>query len=125
MTGPVSAVNGHCRCAALTASERDCNAFASRPIIPAMTDNLPLSGIRVFDLTLWLVGAWATMQLGALGADVIHVEHPDVTWDELGVRVPPNIRGMPHGFVAWNMNKRQLFLDLKTQEGLAIALELL
>ena len=29
----------------------------------------PLEGIRVFDLTLIMVGPWTTMNLGALGAD--------------------------------------------------------
>ena len=38
----------------------------------------PLDGVRVFDLTLWMVGPWASMQLGALGADVIHIEQPGV-----------------------------------------------
>ena len=38
----------------------------------------PLDGVRVFDMTLWMVGPWASTQLGALGADVIHIEQPGV-----------------------------------------------
>ena len=33
----------------------------------------PLDGIRVFDMTIFMVGPWASMQLGALGADVVHI----------------------------------------------------
>lgn len=72
----------------------------------------PLEGVRVFDLTLAMVGPYATAQLGALGADVLHVEAPE----ETGVRrttVPPSIKGTSIGYINWNMNKRSVFLDLK------------
>ncbi|MSQ27624.1 MAG: CoA transferase [Dehalococcoidia bacterium] len=85
----------------------------------------PLAGIRVFDLTMWMVGPWASTQLGALGADVIHIEHPNVDWGTLGAGVPPRVNGTSIGYIAWNMNKRSLFLDLKTAEDRAIAHALL
>ena len=34
----------------------------------------PLEGIRVFDLTLMMVGPWSTQNLGQMGAEVFHVE---------------------------------------------------
>ena len=85
----------------------------------------PLAGVRVFDLTVWMVGPWASMQLGALGADVIHIEKPDTPPSELGAGVPPTIAGTSAGYIAWNMNKRGLGLDLKREEDQQIAVEVL
>jgi len=84
----------------------------------------PLEGIRVFDLTLAMVGPFATAQLGALGADVIHVEAPE----EAGVRrttVPPSIKGTSIGYINWNMNKRGILLDLKQESDRDVAYRLL
>lgn len=86
---------------------------------------LPLDGIRVFDFTLWMVGPWASTQLGALGADVIHVERPDVSWESIGAGVPPTISGTSIGYIAWNFNKRGLSLDMTAPGDQATALELL
>ena len=85
----------------------------------------PLDGVRVFDMTLWMVGPWASMQLGALGADVIHIEQPGVDPRTLGAGVPPSINGTSIGYIAWNMNKRGLFLDLKSEADRGTAYELL
>ncbi len=73
---------------------------------------LPLDGIRIFDLTAWMVGPWASRYLGALGADVLHVERPGTPLPKLG-RVPPMIKDTSIGYLAWNLNKRGLALDLK------------
>ncbi len=83
--------------------------------------NGPLSGIRVFDLTIAMVGPWCAMQLGAMGADVVHVESRDVT----GAGVPPSIKGQSIGYITWNMNKRGIQFDLKAQNDRADAYELL
>ena len=87
--------------------------------------NGPLAGVRVFDLTMWMVGPWCSVQLGALGADVIHIEQPDVEWGSLGAGVPPLIHGTSIGYIAWNMNKRGLSLGMKSPEDRAVAYELL
>lgn len=85
----------------------------------------PLDGIRVFDFTLLMVGPWSTMNLGALGADVIHIERPGIEDSALGGGVPPSINGTSVGHITWNMNKRQLFLDAKGQHDVGIAKRLI
>src|SRR5580765_7066499 len=85
----------------------------------------PLEGIRVFDLTLIMVGPWTTMNLGAMGADVIHVERPGILDSSLGGGVPPAINGTSIGHITWNMNKREMFFDLKEEHDLEMARQLL
>lgn len=85
----------------------------------------PLDGIKVFDLTVWMVGPWASMQLGSLGADIIHIEQPGVPLSKLGAGVPPTINGTSVGYVTWNMNKRSLAIDLKSEEGRQVAYEVI
>ncbi|WP_214404008.1 CaiB/BaiF CoA transferase family protein [Pseudonocardia lacus] len=76
----------------------------------------PLRGIRVFDMTVFMVGPWASMHLGALGADVIHVERPLSAGSGIP-EIPPQVNGMSAGYIAWNMNKRGIALDLKSEAG--------
>ncbi len=85
----------------------------------------PLEGIRVFDMTIFMVGPWASMQLGALGADIVHIEQPDLDWATLGAGVPPTINGTSIGYISWNMNKRAFSLDMKLEEYRRRAYELL
>ncbi len=82
----------------------------------------PLSGVRVFDLTLAMVGPWSTQNLGAMGADVIHIEPPP---REGAFGVPPSINGTSIGYISWNMNKRGIILDMKSPQDRANAYELL
>jgi len=97
------------------------------PTQPEAAGELPFAGVRVLDLTSWWAGPSATAVLAALGAEVIHVEstsHPDgmratgyyvhpETWWEWG-----------HMFVAVNVNKDDLTLDLSHERGLELAKEL-
>jgi formyl-CoA transferase len=66
----------------------------------------PLDGIRVVDLTSYIAGSYAAMQLADMGADVVKVESPD----------GDPFRELP-GFFGWNRGKRSISLDLKTPEG--------
>ncbi|MBY0277476.1 CoA transferase, partial [Candidatus Binatia bacterium] len=91
---------------------------------PVTTGPLPLTGIRILDLTAWWAGPSAAHVLGCLGAEVIHVEstgRPD------GVRM---IGGMFASYASWweaaphflqtNTNKLDVTLDLATPRGLAL-----
>ncbi len=80
----------------------------------------PLDGVRVFDLTLFMVGPWAGMQLGAMGADVIHAEEPGSIHGSR-IWVPPSMKGTSVGYIVWNLNKRGMLLDLKQEQDRNIA----
>lgn len=73
---------------------------------------LPLEGVRVVDVTSSLAGPYCTEILGALGADVVKVEHPE-RGDEARAWGPPFFEGSSVMFYAANLNKRSLALDLK------------
>ncbi len=75
-----------------------------------------LSGVRVIDLTQFVLGPYATQMLGDLGADVIKIEEPSGDRQRGGGK-PPNSRTMGPLFVALNRNKRSVTLDLKNEPG--------
>ena len=78
----------------------------------------PLRGIRVLDLTRLLPGAYATLLLADLGADVVKVEDPR---GGDGMRtLPPLASGRNVYFEALNRNKRSLTLDLRSSEAAAV-----
>ncbi|MFP6759593.1 MAG: CoA transferase [Alphaproteobacteria bacterium] len=82
----------------------------------------PLDGIRIIDLTAMLAGPWATMILGDQGADVIKVEAPgrgDHT-RSLGHRA----NGLPANFLNINRSKRSVTIDLQTEAGRGLLLDL-
>jgi crotonobetainyl-CoA:carnitine CoA-transferase CaiB-like acyl-CoA transferase len=81
-----------------------------------------LEGVRVVDLTSIVMGPLATQILGDLGADVITVEDPRGTLSRVMTAGPhPGLSG-----IALNLlrNKRNVVLDLKTDEGRDSLLEL-
>ena len=76
-----------------------------------MPNYLPLSGLKVVDLTNIIMGPYTTQLLGDLGADIIKVE--DVNGDmtrNIGVQKSSNMSSM---YLGVNRNKRSLVLDLK------------
>ena len=80
-----------------------------------MNSNVPLDGIRVLDLTRLLPGAYCTMLLARLGADVVKVEAPG-TGDYMRMDWTQ--------FEALNRNKRSVELDLKTDRGRDVLLRM-
>lgn len=73
---------------------------------------LPLEGVRVVDVTSSLAGPYCTEILGALGADVVKVEHPE-RGDEARAWGPAFWEGSSVMFYAANLNKRSVALDIK------------
>jgi alpha-methylacyl-CoA racemase len=84
--------------------------------------DMPLSGIRVLDLTRLLPGPFCTMLLADMGADVVKVEEPGggdyLRW------TPPLVDGGSALFNAINRNKRSITLNLKAPEGRELLLRL-
>lgn len=70
-----------------------------------------LQGIRVLDLTRLLPGAYATLMLADLGADVIKIEDPR-GGDHMR-HMPPLDQGTSAYFALLNRNKRSVTLDLR------------
>ncbi|MGD8329000.1 MAG: CoA transferase [Acidobacteriota bacterium] len=85
---------------------------------------MPLTGLRVVDLTRILAGPLATMMLGDMGADVIKIERPG-TGDDARGWGPPFVDGVSTYFLSVNRNKRSLTLDLKSAAGRALLWELI
>ena len=82
----------------------------------------PLAGLRVLDLTRVLVGPYAPMLLGELGAEVIKVERPG-EGDESRT-IPPLEHGESHYFLSVNKCKKGIAVDMKRPEGREIVIEL-
>ena len=86
----------------------------------------PLYGIRVLDLTNVLAGPYCCHQLVHLGAEVIKVEAPK-TGDlarQLGADGSLNRKLMGISFLAQNAGKKSITLNLKSQRGKKLFLQL-
>ncbi len=83
---------------------------------------MPLTGIRILDLTRLLPGPFCTMLLADMGADVVKVEEPGggdfLRW------TPPLAGGQSALFNAINRNKRSITLNLKSPAGHDLLLRL-
>lgn len=81
---------------------------------------LPLSGVRVIDVTRALAGPFCTMLLGDQGADVIKIERPG-RGDDTRHQSNPRIDGENTAYLAVNRNKRSVTLNLQNPDGIEIA----
>jgi alpha-methylacyl-CoA racemase len=77
----------------------------------------PLEGVRVLDLTRLLPGAYATLLLADLGADVVKIEDPR---GGDGMRHLPLTDGVNVYFERLNRNKRSVTLDLRSTDAVAV-----
>ncbi|MUV85366.1 CoA transferase [Natronomonas sp. CBA1123] len=84
----------------------------------------PLDGLRVIDMSGMISGAFATTMMGDFGADVVMIEHPKVGDP---IREWPKKTEDGHS-LAWKSlgrNKRCITLDLGSDRGRELALELI
>ena len=89
-----------------------------------------LSHIRVLDLSRVLAGPWCTQILADLGAEVIKIERPG-TGDETRHWGPPYLKDHAGNetsesayFLATNRGKKSVAIDISTDAGQALILEL-
>lgn len=83
-----------------------------------------LEGVRIADFSRVLAAPYATMLMADLGAEVIKIERPD-GGDETRAWGPPwSDDGESTYFLSVNRNKEARVLDLRSDEGRAVALEL-
>ncbi|RDD95223.1 CoA transferase [Acidovorax sp. BoFeN1] len=77
--------------------------------------SLPLSGVRVLDLTRYLSGPYATLLLAEMGAEVIKVEVPEAGDDTRHIAPLQGDVSFYHSTI--NRSKASVELDLKSEEG--------
>ena len=81
------------------------------------TKPLPLTGVRVLDVSQVMAGPYCCMLLADLGADVIKIEPPG-TGDQTRGAMGFKMKGSDSmGFLNMNRNKRSVILNLKSKAG--------
>ena len=85
--------------------------------------SMPLSDIRVLELTNVLGGPLAGRLLGDLGAEVIKIEQPG-SGDSSRKLGPYFLEGESAYFLGFNRNKKSMTLNLRVEEGLSVFYEL-
>ena len=83
----------------------------------------PLEGLKVIDLTTALSGPYCTMMLADFGAEVIKVESP--SGDQSRYWAPVHeASGESEYFAVFNRNKRDICINLKDPDGVALFYDL-
>jgi crotonobetainyl-CoA:carnitine CoA-transferase CaiB-like acyl-CoA transferase len=85
------------------------------------THDAPYRGLRVLDFGQGIASPYCAMLLGVYGADVIKVEPPEGDWSRyLGTTYGSHTTLS----AVYNRGKRSLCLDLKQEQGIAVARQL-
>ncbi|MFG2039847.1 CoA transferase [Dactylosporangium sp. NPDC048998] len=95
----------------------------SRPMTPRATPERPLAGLRVVELGLFQAGPLVTQYLALLGAEVIKIEspsRPDLIRFNGGPPAAPQTWERSSAFLAPNIGKRDITVDLSSPHGLEI-----
>jgi len=83
-----------------------------------------LSGIRVLDCSIAMAGPFAAQRLGDLGADVVKVEPTAGEWQRHVAAGGASGNRVNVSFLSLNRNKRSLAIDLKSEDGKKVLLDL-
>jgi crotonobetainyl-CoA:carnitine CoA-transferase CaiB-like acyl-CoA transferase len=83
-----------------------------------------LSDIRVLDCSIAMAGPFAAQRLGDLGADVVKVEPVTGEWQRHVSAGGARGNKVNVSFLSLNRNKRSLAVDLKSEQGKKILLDL-
>jgi crotonobetainyl-CoA:carnitine CoA-transferase CaiB-like acyl-CoA transferase len=91
-----------------------------------MSDGYLLDGIRVVELATFVFGPAAGTILGDFGADVVHIEHPQIGD---AYRYLPQLRPLPecdenYCWILTSRGKKSIALDVRSAEGHAVAVDL-
>lgn len=85
----------------------------------------PLAGVRILSAEQFAAGPYGTMFLAALGAEVVKIENPAIGGDPARYGGPFMLgEADSQYFQSWNLGKRSVALDLKSEVGRAALHEL-
>ena len=85
----------------------------------------PLSGIKIADFTQLYQGPLATQVLSDMGAEIIKIEPPKGDFFRNWAIGDKYINGESISFMSVNRNKRSIVLDLKQENGIKVAKEII
>ena len=83
-----------------------------------------LTGYRVLDCSIAMAGPFAAQRLGDLGADVVKVEPTMGEWQRFRAAGGATGNRINSSFLSLNRNKRSLAIDLKSEDGKTVLIEL-
>ncbi|MEM7141867.1 MAG: CoA transferase [Actinomycetota bacterium] len=86
------------------------------------TRNGPMQGVRVLDISIALTGPYAAALMADQGAEVIKVERPGI--GDIARFVGVMVNGMSSLYLVCNRGKRSIAVDIQTDEGREIVLQL-
>src|SRR4051794_1890922 len=81
-----------------------------------------MDGVKILDLSIALTGPYAAALLADQGAEVVKVERPGI--GDIARWIGVSVNGMSAFYLACNRGKRCIAVDLGTEEGRAIVLQL-
>lgn len=86
------------------------------------SENGPLAGVKVLDLSMALTGPYAAALLADQGAEVVKVERPGI--GDIARWVGVAVNGMSAFYLACNRGKRCIAVDLSREESRTIVMQL-